>query len=155
MAEDLRSRAERRLAAALEAAGAADPRPALRERLRALRERAPDAFDRARAYYEDKVLPALAGGSEAPATSGGENGALASWVAYGRFVGELDGPGRILFIDERGRAREPAEATTPDRLVVHLPDDSGVAAFAVLVPVEPSPAQRAALALLVEGRLSL
>jgi hypothetical protein len=148
MDEALRERAERRLAEAASAAGVADPRPALRERLRALRERAPDAFDRARAHYEERVLPALADGN-------GELEPLARWIEYARVVAGLEGEGRTCVVDRVGRATDFAGACPGGALVMQLPDDAAAPAFAILSPAEPSPAQQATLDLLVGGRLSL
>ena len=82
---EIRSRADTRLDQAASAAAFADPRPPLRERLRALKEQHPAGFERAIAHYEQVVLPAL-GGSTDP---------LRAWVDYVRFVGELSSPGRL------------------------------------------------------------
>jgi hypothetical protein len=148
MSEELRERAEQRLAAAIAAAGVADPRPALRERLRALRERAPAAFDRARSFYEEQVLPALA-------DAAGHTAALITWVEYADFVAGLEGEARLYVVDANGRADAFAGSLDAGMLVLHVPDDAAVPALAVIAPLEPSPAQRATLDLLVAGRVTL
>src|SRR5512145_2378726 len=104
---ELRTRADTRLAQAAEAAGFADPRPPLRERLRDLKESHPAAFERARAHYEQTVLPALAGEAEP----------LQGWVEYARFVGELTSAGRLMAVDATGEAA-PSRAPESGRLVL-------------------------------------
>src|SRR5690606_3322004 len=113
------ARAEARLEEAARSAGIADPRPPLRERLRTLREtRRPD-FDRAIEHYEKHVLPALAGADP-----------LAAWIEYGRFLAGIDGDGKVVTIDERGRAADWV-ADTPHGLVLFIPDDLAVAVLAL------------------------
>jgi hypothetical protein len=147
MSDDVRHAADRRLADAAASAAIADPRPGLRGRLRELRARAPLAFDRARLHYDEHVLPRLGEESAEPP--------LETWIGYGRFLGELDGPGRTVAIEENGRAHEYRPPYRPRTLVLHLPDDAAITAFVIAEPAEPSPAQQAAMALLVAGRLAL
>jgi hypothetical protein len=144
MSEQVKERAEARLLEAFTRHAVADNRPAYRQRLRGLRDRDPAAFDRALRHYEDDVLPALAGGDDP----------VAVWIAYGDWLGRLDGPGRLVEIDARGRAR-PADAAAADGLVLFIPDDAGAQVLAVRLPAAPAPAQRATYDLLVAGRVEL
>ena len=73
-----RHHADSRLEAALTAAGLEDSRPALRARLKLLRERDAAAFEQAVRRYEDEIVPALA-----EATS-----PLDAWLEYAKLLGE-------------------------------------------------------------------
>jgi hypothetical protein len=143
MDPQLRSRAEARLASAAEALGLADPRPPYRDRLRELRQTHPDAFERAIAHYEQRVLPALA-----------QDDPLPVWLEYGRFLGSLTGQGRLTHIDESGRASTwpPGD---PAALMLFVPDDTAAGALVLCQPASPSAAQQATLTLLVERKLSM
>jgi hypothetical protein len=144
MDSQLRTTAERRLTDAAAAAGLQDPRPAYRERLRQLREIHTAAFERAIAHYEQNVLPALATGEP-----------LAAWAEYGAFLGGLTAAGRVMRVDTSGRA-EPWQPPQPPReLVLFLPDDTAGEALVIAEPLEPSPAQRATIELLVNRKLAL
>jgi hypothetical protein len=145
MEMELKARADARLAAAFEAADMADARGTLRDRLRELRNRAPEAFERARAHYESAVLPELADGASP----------LAAWIEYGRFLGQLDGAGRTVAIDGAGRGVVYAPPPAGGQMVLFMPDDSAHPALLLCAPRQPSPAQRAALALLIEARFTL
>ena len=138
-----RNHAESRLEAALAATGLEDSRPALRARLKLLRERDEDAFGRAVRHYEDEVVPALAA-SAAP---------LDAWLEYARLLGELSGDGRFVSIDAGGLATPWSAPYQVGSLVLHLPEDAALPALAAAVPLAPSPAQQAARGLLLEGRL--
>jgi hypothetical protein len=138
-----RHHAEARLEAALAAAGLEDSRPALRARLKLLRQRDEQAFEEAVRRYEQEVLPALA-------TSGAP---LDVWLEYARALGELSGSGDFVAIDATGRASSWEPPYSPGTLVLHLPDDHTVPALPAAVPLEPTAAQQAASGLLVEGRL--
>ena len=144
MADDLRARAEARLVAALNERGLADPRPALRQRLKRLRDADAAAFERARAHYEERTLPLLAEGDP-----------LEAWVEYARALGELGGGGRLVAVDASGRGREYEAPPQAGTLVLFIPTDDAAAAFAALTPVSPSPAQSAAFDLLVGGSVEL
>jgi hypothetical protein len=138
MDADSRRRAEARLQAAAAAAGLADPRPWLRERLLRLRGGQPDAFERAIRHYEQNVLPALAAAD-----------ALAAWIEYAAFTARLSAVGQLTAIDATGRARSFVPPVEHGALVVFLPDDPAAAALVAAQPLQPSPAQAAALDLLV------
>lgn len=143
MDPQLRTRAEARLEEAARSAGIADPRPPYRERLRQLRQLSQQDFDRAIDHYEQHVLPALAG-----------NDPLAAWIDYGRFVAALEGDGRVVSVDEQGRAKEWT-AGAPIGLVLFIPEDFGTGVLVLCQPLAPSPAQEATVKLLVERKLGL
>lgn len=139
---DPKTRADARLETALQGADQRDPRPLYRPALRYLRDQRPDAFEDALRYFEDELIPAVAGDAEP----------LATWLEYGRRLARALGAGRLVELDSTGRARpitDPAEARG---LVLHLPDDDAAPALALRSPKTPSPAQQAAYELLVEGR---
>jgi hypothetical protein len=121
-----------------------DTRPLYRQRLRRLRERDATAFDRALRHYEEVVLPALGAGN-----------AVEAWVEYGRWLAELDGPGRLLAIDPWGRATPYSPPPTEDALILHVPEDPRAPVLATRVPAAPSPSQQATYDLLVLERVEL
>lgn len=133
MSDDLQSRADALLDAALEAAGARDPREFYRTRLRELRDRDRSAYDRAVEYYMTELLPAIVDGAEP----------LAAWTEYGRTLAELHGPGRTMAIDASGAARPYENPADPTHLVLHLPKSTRDPALLVGLPHELSAAQRA------------
>jgi hypothetical protein len=137
-----RERAEARLVEALARTGGRDPREYYRERLRALRDRDEQAFQRAREYYETRLLPAVAREESDP---------LAEWLDYGRLLAELTAPGRTVEIDPSGLAHPYAPPVPADRLVLHLPTSAREPALLVGLPPTLSPAQRASFDLLVKG----
>jgi hypothetical protein len=145
MDAETRVLAEARLAEAAAAHHLSDPRQPLRERLRQLRERQPDAFSRAVAHYEEQVLPLLAAGEP-----------LVAWLDYARFVGQLTSNGRLTAIDETGLAvtLKAAAAPLPGTLVLFVPEDNAIDTLVALAPAAPSPAQDATVALLVQRRLA-
>lgn len=138
-----RNHAESRLEAALAAAGLEDSRPALRARLKLLRQQDEGAFEQAVRSYEQETLPALAA-SAAP---------LDAWLEYARLLGELSGSGEFVAIDATGRASTWAPPYQQGTLVVHLPSDPALPALPAAVPRAPSAPQQAASGLLLEGRL--
>ena len=137
---ELRARADARYEAALQAAGARDPRGFYRERLKALKESDPAAFSRALAYFEQTLIPAVARADSDP---------IAEWLEYGRMLASAAEPGRTVQIDATGQASDYARPVPPDALVLHLPDASTRPALVVGIPARLSPAQRAAHDLLV------
>jgi len=140
--DEQRARADEKLEAALAERALADPRPWLRDRLRLLRERSPDAFEAALAHYQGELLPAVAGGADP----------VAAWIGYGRALGEWTAPGRTVAVDPSGRSRAWEAPHRDDLLVLHLPEAAEAPALCILGPARPTPAQRAALELLVLGR---
>lgn len=146
MDHDLKRRAGERLEKAIEEEGVRDPRGYYRDRLRELRSADPDAYDEAVHHYEEVLIPAVAGDEVDP---------LEAWEEFGRRIAKLTADGRTVEIDASGRSHphEPPAART--RLVLHLPEVRKRGALLVSLPPEPSPAQRAAYDLLVEGRRTL
>jgi hypothetical protein len=142
MDSQLRSRAEAGLVKAAERHGLADPRPSYRERLRALRQARPDAFDQAVEHYEQTVLPALADAEPLPV-----------WLEYGRYLASLTTTGKAITVDASGRAA-PWTREAQAGLVLFVPEDNAAEVMVLSQPVTPSPAQHATLTLLVERKLS-
>jgi hypothetical protein len=145
MSTDLRAAADARLAAAADRLRFADPRPAYRERLRALKDRQPDAFARALEHYEDTVLPALASGDDA----------MAVWIEYGATIAAFTATGRLVAIDATGRSTPFAKPVGESLLVLHIPDDNAAPVFIAAAPLQPTPAQQATLDLLTGNRVAL
>ncbi|HET8655550.1 MAG TPA: hypothetical protein VFL93_08565 [Longimicrobiaceae bacterium] len=141
---DLRARADERFQRALTESGARDPRDFYRVQLRELRERDESAFRRALAYFETRLVPAVA----AP-----ESDPIAEWLEYGRVLAELGTPGSAVQIDATGRAHPYAPPVPLDHLVLHLPTSTRETAVVVGLPPQLSPAQRAAYELLVRRSL--
>jgi hypothetical protein len=143
--DELRERADRRFESALREAGARDPRGFYRDRLRDLRGRDEDAFQRAVDHYEQKLLPRVADDASDP---------LVEWLEYGRLLAELTFPGHTVQIDASGRARPYAPPVPHDYLVLHLPSSARERALPVGIPTTLSPAQRATYDLLVKRTTS-
>jgi hypothetical protein len=140
MNDSAKRRSDELTETAISAAMIADFREAYRERLRWLKETQPQAFNRALAHYNEILVPNIAEGTDP----------IAEWLEYGKLLGNLSGPGKILSIDETGRAG-PASGVVAG-LLLHLPDDTGVPALALAIPKDLSDAQRATLNLLVKQR---
>jgi hypothetical protein len=125
-----------------------DPRADYRDLLRRLKESDTAAFASAVREYEAAVVERLADPAADP---------VAAWLGYGvRLAGWLGG-GRTVEIDAAGRAAEMGAIDRAERatLLLHLPAAEGARAIVIASPREPSEAQRATLALLVEGRAAL
>lgn len=146
MDEALKEQAEERLESALEESGARDPRGYYRERLVEIRSRDRDAYDDAIRYYEETLIPEVAGGDADP---------LVAWRAFGRRLAELTAEGRTVEIDRSGRSHSHEPPSAEDRLILHLPTDASELAMVVSLPPELSAAQRAAYDLLVRGKRTL
>lgn len=142
--DDPRTIAERRLAEALAASAVEDPRVLYRDRLRQLRAEDPAAFARALDYFENTLVPAVAGDSDP----------LSAWLAYGTFLAELPGRGRTLAVDAGGRAR-PYQPPPDASLILFLPEDGRRNVEVLFGPRQRSPAQQATVDLLVSGRREL
>ena len=126
---------------ALAGTGLADMRPAYRALLRRLKESDREAFSEATARYDEVLVPAIAGGEDP----------IAAWVKYGVWIARRLTPGRLVQLDATGLAVDVAgdPEASADRVLLYLPDAETEAAIPIARPVEPSPAQRSALELLV------
>src|SRR5205809_1075309 len=105
--------ADQRLEELLQQRQLRDPREFFRERLRLLKERDRAAFQRALDHYDQILLPNVA--------AAGADVRL-EWLDYGRLLAELSGAGRIIVLDQNGRAGMN-ETPDDDALVLHVPDD--------------------------------
>lgn len=141
----MKKTAESRLEASLADAPIRDPRELYRSRMRHLRERSPAAFETALRHYEETVVPRTAADADP----------IAEWLAYGRLLAELDGPGRFMEVDAVGRARPWREGDARVGLILYLPDDRSGRPFTVCMPRDATAAQAATHALLVEGKREL
>lgn len=124
---------------ALEAAGFADIRPDYRTMLRRLKQRDATGFAEATRRYEEVLAPAVAGGVADP---------VAAWVEYGVWLARRLGSGRLVSLDASGLASDAGPEPVPGHVMLYLPDEVGDPAIALLGPVVPSAAQKAALELL-------
>jgi hypothetical protein len=115
----------------------ADFRAAYRDRLRWLKDNQAPVFGTALGHYNEVLVPNIANGSDP----------LREWIDYGRRLSELTGRGKLMRVDETGRALEFDGELSG--LLMHLPDDTAVPALALAVPREMSEAQRATLDLLI------
>jgi hypothetical protein len=140
-----RERADALLDQEIQRTGARDPREFYRERLQGLKERDASGYAEAVRYFQETLVPAIAGGAEP----------LAAWTEYGRRLAELSSPGRTVSVDPTGRATPYASPAPPDALVLHLPRVAGGRAVLVGLPRALSDAQRATYDWLVMGRQKL
>ena len=137
---ELKVRAERRFADAVEAAGARDPREFYRSLLKELRERHEPSFREALAYYERTLIPTVAADGSDP---------LGEWLEYGRVLAQLRVDGQTVQIDPTGFSRPYRRPVPHDALVLHLPTSTREPALPIGIPPRLSPAQRASFELLV------
>ncbi len=144
MTDAPRSQADARLEAALETADTRDPRPFYRAALKHLRERDDEGFRRALRYFEEELVPDVAGDADP----------LAAWMEYGGVLAGVLGPGRTVDLDATGRARAVASAAHGSGMVLHIPDATDAPVLVLRVPKATSAAQHAAYELLVQGRQS-
>jgi hypothetical protein len=141
MVDDLRSRADARLDDALRGAGAADPRPVLRDALRSLRDADPDGFAEARRRFEEDLLGRVAAGEDA----------LTEWIDYGRWLAERAGPGSAVSVSPDGRSSPWQPPYRAGELVLFLPEAARLRAVVLAAPARPTPAQQATRELLAGG----
>lgn len=146
MDEDLKQKADARFEEALEDSGARDPRDYYRDMLRELKERDADAYEGAVEHFRDVLIPGIASGELEP---------LAAWREYGCRLADWIAEGRTVEIDESGLSRPHDPSDYDDRLVLHLPDDTGEKALLVSLPSDVTSAQRATYDLLVAGKQTL
>lgn len=137
-----RAQADARLETALAAADYRDPRPFYRPALRYLREHDEEGFRRALGYFDEELVPAVAGDGDP----------LTAWGEYGALLGRSLGPGRIMELDSTGQARPIESVKGASGLVLYLPDDPAPPVLVLRYPTHASAAQHAAHELLVTGR---
>ena len=137
---DRADHANRRTEQALQRAGLADPRPALRDLLRELKASDPEAFAEATARYQQVVVPAAAAEAEDP---------LVAWLEYGSWLADRVAPGELVWIDASGRSRPSGPSFRAGALYLHLPSDRKRRALPLLVPSRPSTPQKETIGLLV------
>ena len=142
MEDDLTARAEARLESALENDGVRDPRPGYRTLLKRLRQQDPDAFSASIRYFEEELLPAVAGDADP----------LKAWLAYGQRLARALAPGRLMEVGPSGRAHAVEEAPEARALLLYLPDEDTLPAIVLRYPRPSTRAQDATVELLVEGR---
>lgn len=145
MSAELRRQADLRLDEALGRASVRDPRDSYRERLRLLREQEPLAFEEARRYYEETLVPRVAGQDSDP---------VLEWFEYGRFLAESTSAGknaRIVVVDQSGRANDYTPPPPLDHLILHIPDDNRTPVLPLSTPRQLTPPQQATFDLLVLG----
>lgn len=138
----MKARADARLQTALADLDYRDPRPFYRSALRYLRERDQDAFARALRYFEDELVPAVAGEADPGA----------AWSEYGAVLARALGAGRMVELDATGRAHGVDTAGGAKGLVLYIPESAAAPVLVLRYPREAAPAQHAAYELLVEGR---
>ncbi len=126
--------------------GARDPRDDYRELLRQIKARSESEYGEAVALWERDVIGPTARGEAEP---------LGRWLEFGTRLADRVHPGRTVAVDASGRARPLDRPPSWEELVLHLPEEKGARAIPVVVPPQPSPAQDATVALLVEGRVKL
>ena len=146
MDPELKEKADARFDEALAEAGARDPRDHYRDMLRELKGRDPDAYEDAVKHFQETLIPEIASGQRNP---------LEAWREYGRKLAGRIAEGRTVEIDDTGLSHPHDPSTHRDRLVVHLPDDTGEKAILVSLPAEVTSAQRATYDLLVAGKQTL
>ena len=142
MDDTAKSAAERRTAEAIANGPFEDFREGYRERLRWLKEARPGGFTEALAHYEQLVHNVAAGDDP-----------MQEWLGYGKRLGELSGTGKVVTIDETGRAL--SASAFGQQLLLHLPDDINVPALPLAVPRVLSEHQKATLDLLVRRKLAI
>lgn len=141
MADDLRARADARFEQALKQTGARDPRNFFRDMLRDLKAEDADAFRRALRYFEETLIPTVAGEGSDP---------VGEWLEYGRVLASLMTAGRTVQVHADGRARDYARPVPVDALVLHLPSNAARPALVLGLPPKLSAHQRATFDLLVK-----
>ncbi len=142
--DDSRARADRRLDQALSDSSVRDPRPYFRHALRQLKQRNAAGYDRAAAYFEERLVPAVAGDADP----------LTAWLDYGRMIIDETGTGRVVEVGPSGRALAPDPDRPPQGMLLWLPDDDALSAVLLRAPARLSRAQEATIELLVEGKVT-
>ncbi len=146
MTSDPKQAADTRFAEALAASGARDPRDYYRAKLRELKRHNPDGYAEGVAYYQQTLIPSIAGGEADP---------IEAWRDYGLLIARLTAPGRPVAIDPEGRSRPFEPPGNAADMVLHLPESSRERPILVALPAEPTGAQSATYDWLVAGRRAL
>jgi hypothetical protein len=136
---------DEQLRSAHEECGLADVREAYRERLRSLRASDENAFRQATEHYEREIVPRILSGHDT----------IDGWIAYGARLCELTGQGRLVGVDESGRARPYEAPYQAGTLVLFVPGEKGGDVLAAAIPRVMTPAQQATVTLLVDRKLAL
>ena len=145
MSDESKDAVERRTEQAFERTGWQDPRAHYRALLRRLKQSETTRYDAAVQAYRSSVEARLQDVNADP---------VAAWLEYGRRLAELMAGGRAVRIDRDGVAAADEPGTEPT-LLLQLPADESAPAIVIALPREPSPAQRATVVLLVDGRQNL
>jgi hypothetical protein len=138
--------ADKKLEEAVAATGARDPRPLCREALREIRRRSEEEYTEAVGDYQDAVIRGIAEDNVDP---------VGAWIEFGMRLAERTAPGRTVVIDADGRAREYTPPPSWTELILHLPQGRGERAIPVVLPPDPTLAQRATVELLAHGKVKL
>lgn len=145
MDPDLKQAADARFDEARAEAGARDPRAYYRERLKELRSSNPQRYAEAVQYYEDQLVPSIAGGDAEP---------LRAWTEFGARLAGLIAPGEAWAVGGTGERRPHDPSGDLADVVLHVPKGRG-AVFVVWLPPALTPAQQATVDWLVAGRRAL
>lgn len=146
MSSDPKQAAEARFAEALAATGARDPRNYYRDKLRELKHNNPEGYAEGVAYYQQTLIPSIAGGKADP---------LEAWRDYGLLIARLTAPGRPVSVDPDGRSRPFQPPGERNDMVLHMPGKRRAHPILVTLPPKPSAAQMATFDWLVAGRRAL
>jgi hypothetical protein len=142
MTDEMKTRADARLDGALANADQRDPRPFYRNALRHLRENDEPGFQRALRYFEEELVPAVAGAADP----------LIAWAEYGLMIGRTLGSGNTVELDATGRALPLESVAGAEGLVLYIPAAAAAPVLVLRYPRKATAPQHAAYELLVEGR---
>jgi len=145
MDPDLKKAADARFDEARAETGARDPRDYYRQRLKELRRSNPGNYAEAVQYYEERLVPSIAGGAADP---------LHEWTDFGARLASLAAPGRAWAVDGAGGRRPHESPVDLADVVLHVPTGREPV-FVVWLPAALTPAQQATVDWLVAGRRAL
>jgi hypothetical protein len=131
---------------ALASTGTADPRPALRELLRGLRDTDEGAYRTLVARFEDEVIRPIRTRELAP---------LDAWLRFGITLAEARLPVAAIEVGPSGVAAplDPGAGARPGFVILHVPAGTSGKATLVQGPEDLSPAQQATVDLLVHSKV--
>ena len=124
---------------ALSDAGLEDPRPAYRRLMVHLKSADASAFEEATRRFNETLVPDVADGRVPP---------LEAWLAYASWLCDRIRPGKIIAVDDSGRASDGPAALSAGTVLLHLPDDASAPAIVVGMPSEPTASQQVTVELL-------